>query len=215
MFIGGSVGSGVLPVPGFNWDVPKGVKSIDLTLVGGGGGGGSAMSCDNKFIGIVNTQSFVCGGGSGCTGGKSTTSIPVQEKTRLFIAAGIGGGGKGGSMSGGATNPGQDGSSTRVMINNRTVYNANGGGGGGVAQYSGPGIAKGCSNPPNGGIAGKDGEKIEGGINTTAYGGVGPLIDSENFGSGGHGGNHIYDPSYGTGWGDGKNGGYGYVRITW
>jgi hypothetical protein len=152
--------------------IPKGVTSLNLDIIGGGGGGGGSGDCDQliEYHGGVPsvTQIHDCSGGSGCSGGHVTQSVTVTEKTQIAITASIGKGGAGGDA---GYFSGQNGEASRVTIGAFT-YTAGGGGGGEGAQLAGPADApKGCSTPPSGGIAGKDGEERNSSFNPPAFAG--------------------------------------------
>jgi hypothetical protein len=130
-----------------SWNVPAGITSANILVVGGGGGGGSG-SFDN----------FSGGGGGGGGGGgaqvATSTISGISPSSNIAITVGAGGAGAStGGVNGGAWagNPGSSGSNSSLIIDTSTTYNANGGGfglgGGGWALQSSGSTACNTSRP--------------------------------------------------------------------
>lgn len=183
-----------------NWQVPYGVTSVDVFLVGGGGGGGSA------YMTTI--------GGSGGGGGYTKTQKNIAVTPGGYIPIIVGSGGSGGS-GGSSSNNGSSGGASSF----NSSLTANGGSGGSyntVGGSGGSGGGGGGNNTSNAGAGGSDGSN---GVYGSLGNGTGQGTTTKEFGettgtlySGGGGGGTGAGSSPGAGGTGG--GGSGGNKIT-
>ena len=189
-----------------SWQVPGGVNSVTVTLVGGGGAGSGGSAGENGAVYTTavlvdpgQSYSIVVGqGGKIAPNGKGNTQPSCGSNGGIHIAD-TGPGGAGGA---GYSN-GADGAKGAGCSNSYWNYQGFGGGGGGSTSFAsyaaagGTGGKGGCGSggcSENGGAGGTgDGSKTEG-----------RPSQSPGAGLGGAGGTSSY-----------ADGGNGFVKITW
>lgn len=140
------------------WQVPSGVTSINVLVVGGGGGGGGAKTSSN--VGV--------GGGGGAGGFVNNTTYAVTPGQNITVT--VGAGGTGGGPSAEATNGGDSVFDT---------ITATGGGAGGTYTGNAPAV---------GGSGGGGGYNTAGAAGTAGQGNAGGAHGAGADGDGGGGG---------------------------
>ena len=178
------------------WQVPKGVYSIDVITIGGGGGGSGGGGDRND------------GGVGGYAGKYITTTVPVTALTTISIIVGTGGaGGKGIYSGSNGMNPvayGQPGTPSYISINGVAYAYAVGGA---TQTADAPGNGNWIPPAENSYYTTLTGVTTAGSANPYGNGGNGI------FGGGGGGGGAPHTGF--NGYGNGGNGGGGFVKITW
>jgi len=102
-------------------------KKVKVTVYGGGGGGGGGIS-------IEDDTNVAASGGGGGAGATIITEIECTHAGQKFaITVGAGGAGGAGVLNTTPSNPGLDGTLSKVTVKGLT-YQANGGGGGAAAD---------------------------------------------------------------------------------
>lgn len=122
------------------WNVPEGIKSIDIFAVGGGGGAGGRFYQGISFPGgFNNTENYGCNGGYGYTASAKNISVTPGEPLAITIGAGGSAGeeyltvvsnGEVTYQKGTQTTDGGQGGSTSVSRNGTIIVSAKGGSGG-------------------------------------------------------------------------------------
>lgn len=152
------------------WTKPTGCKKIKVTVTGGGGGGARAIGASTAGLGASG------GGGAGGTAIKWIDVTSISSETVTVGAAGAAGSGNGAGGTGGTSSFGAHCSAT-------------GGGGSSYANANATSDIKLTRGGTAGAGSGGD-INISGGRGTA--GSVGWLSTSENYATGGNGGNSIF-----------------------
>lgn len=141
-------GEAVITTSG-TWEVPEGVKKIDIFAVGGGGGAGGRYllsifnhSPDYSYTQIMSIENYGCNGGYGYTNTLLNCNVTPGEALSIVIGAGGTSGesflttAENGNVtytSGTRTTKGGNGGTTSVLRDGGTLVSASGGNGGNAA----------------------------------------------------------------------------------